>query len=102
MRFYGRPQDALVALGERVRALRLVRQLTQEELAKRAGVSVQTIHRLEVASRSTTIAKLFRIAFALRVEPALDQLFALPEYTSLDEAMARPAILKRKRAPRRR
>lgn len=82
-----RPADALVALGKRVRELRLVRQLTQDELAERAGVSTQTVRRLEIA-RPTRLETAFRIAYALHADLAFDKLFEPPPYKSLDEAIA--------------
>jgi hypothetical protein len=42
-----------------------------------------------------------RIATALHAEAAFDKLFEPPPYTSLDEALARPEVTIRKRAPRR-
>jgi transcriptional regulator with XRE-family HTH domain len=75
--------------------------MTQHELAKRAEVSVQTVQRFETTG-AVRIDVMFKIAHALRVEFAFEQLFQLPPYTSIDEALARETMVKRKRAPRRR
>ena len=56
-------------IGDRLRDLRKRRLLTQEQLAKRSGVGIATIVRVErnqVEPRGSTIRKL---AEALRVEP---------------------------------
>ena len=57
-------------LGAHVRRLRKSVSLTQEELAKRTGLSADTIRRLEVSSFSPTLATLFRIAAAFGQKPA--------------------------------
>ena len=49
-----------------------------------------------------SFANVLRIATALGADAAFEQLFALPPYASIDEALARPAVTARKRAPRRR
>ncbi|SCD43804.1 Helix-turn-helix domain-containing protein [Streptomyces sp. DpondAA-D4] len=41
------------SMGDRVRALREFRDITQDELARRSGVSVDTIHKLEQGVRET-------------------------------------------------
>ena len=92
--------EALQALGARARALRLSRELGQEELAARAGVGVATVRRFE-STGVASIENVLRIARALHAEGAFDGLFAAPAFASLDEALARPALAKRKRAPRR-
>jgi transcriptional regulator with XRE-family HTH domain len=91
----------LSALGTRARQLRLFQQLRQDELAARAGVGVTTVHRFE-RTGSASIENVLRIATALRAEAAFDKLFELPAYESLDDALARPAAVRRQRAPRRR
>lgn len=99
---YGRPfPETLSALGERARQLRLLRQLRQDELAARAGVGVATIHRFEKTG-TASFENVLRIATALNAEAAFDKLFEAPAYASLDEALARPEVTTRRRAPRRR
>jgi transcriptional regulator with XRE-family HTH domain len=93
--------ETLSATGGRARHLRLVRKLSQAELAARAGVGVATIHRFEKTG-TASIENVLRIATALRVETVFDKLFEAPAYTSLDEALARPDVAAtRQRAPRR-
>lgn len=97
---YTRPfHETLAALGERARQLRLLRKLQQAELAAHAGVGVATVHRFEKTG-TASIETALRIATALNAEAAFERLFEAPTYASLDEALARPDV-KRRRAPRR-
>jgi len=69
-------ESVLRALGERIAAARLDRNLTQRELAQRAGVSRIVVQRLE-SGQAITTANLVR---ALRVLDLLDALdAALPQ-----------------------
>lgn len=68
-------------IGDRIRALRDFRDITQEELAQRAGCSVDTIRKLEQGVRSTSsLATLRALARALDVE--LERLLGQPTVTS--------------------
>lgn len=64
----GRSLEEIV--GDRVRALREARALSQGQLARLARVSPSLIHALEHAARSTTIKVLGRVARALGVRAA--------------------------------
>lgn len=92
--------EVLRAIGERARQLRLLQKLRQDELAVRAGVGVATVHRFEKTG-TASFENVLRIATALQAEAGFDRLFELPAYSSLDEALERPAVAKRQRAPRR-
>jgi transcriptional regulator with XRE-family HTH domain len=94
-------REALEALGTRVRALRVLRDLQQREVAARAGVSPGTVIRLERTGRASLDSAL-RIAYVLGAEAGFDRLFEAPPYRSLDEALARPAVRERRRVRRRR
>jgi len=93
-------QETLRAIGERARQLRLLRQLRQDELATRAGVGVATVHRFEKTG-TASLENVLRIATALQAEAGFGTLFELPAYSSLDEALERPRVRQRQRAPRR-
>lgn len=68
-------------IGDRIRALRDFRDVTQEQLADRAGCSVDTIRKLEQGVRSTaSLATLNSLARALDVE--LERLLGQPTVTS--------------------
>jgi transcriptional regulator with XRE-family HTH domain len=93
-------RETLSAMGKRARQLRLLRKLRQSELATRAGIGVATVHRFEKTG-TASIENVLRIATALSAETVFDKLFEPPAYASLDEALARPAVTARRRAPRR-
>lgn len=57
---------ALTVVGEDVRAWRLLRQLTLEQVADRAGVSVATVRRLE-HGEGASFENVLRVARALGV-----------------------------------
>lgn len=86
----------LQELGQRARALRLLRNYQQRELAKRAGVTKGTVQRFEATGRAST-ESLLRIATALVAEEPISRLFEPPKYTSIDEALARPKVTTRQR-----
>jgi transcriptional regulator with XRE-family HTH domain len=55
--------------GERVRALRLERELTQEGLGHKAGLHFTYIGAVERGERNVTLATILRIAEALNTDP---------------------------------
>lgn len=70
-----------ISIGDRIRSLRDFRDVTQEQLAHRAGCSVDTIRKLEQNVRSTaSLATLRALARALDVE--LERLLGQPTVTS--------------------
>lgn len=94
------PPDAICrTLGERVRALRLARNLSQQELADMGGVSLSTVRRLE-ASGQGNILLLVQVAQALGAAEGLQALFTLPA-RSIAEADAAAQAARRQRARRR-
>ncbi|WSJ23213.1 helix-turn-helix transcriptional regulator [Streptomyces sp. NBC_01324] len=52
-------------LGDRIRERRMRCNLTQEQLAYRAGISRDTVHRIEAARNDAPISYFWRIARAL-------------------------------------
>ena len=93
------PPDAVCQeLGSRLRALRLLGNLSQQELAGRAGASLSTIRRLE-ASGQVSLDVLVRVAQALQVGQDLDGLF-LPPMQSIAQAQAATALRQRARKQR--
>jgi transcriptional regulator with XRE-family HTH domain len=71
-------------LGSRIRGLRLNRNESQEELARRAGIGKATLQRLE-EGRSGTIVTLLRVLRALDLD-TLDALLPAVEESPLAEA----------------
>lgn len=63
-------------IGQRLARLRLARNVTQADLAERAGIGVRTLRRLEAGDPST-LDTFLRVAAALELQEAI--LSALPE-----------------------
>lgn len=81
-----RPQEALKQLGSRLKGQRIAQNVTQEQLAKLAGVGVRSVIRLEETGIGKTDI-LLRILTALNIADRLDAL--LPEATPSPLAMLR-------------
>ena len=62
----------MTALGERLRAARLRRRVSASEMANRAGVSRQTIARLEAGAATASLGLLTRILHILALDMDLD------------------------------
>ena len=71
-----RLQRQLVELGQRLRAARMRRNMTQAQLAERVGVSLPTIAKLEAGNPTTSMASLVRALSMLGLEGDLEQLAA--------------------------
>ena len=89
----------LADLGERLRAARLERNLSQQRLAEEAGVGRMTVQRLEEGG-STSLTSLIRILRALGAVDALAGLLPAPGPSPLEEARRRGRKRQRARAPR--
>jgi transcriptional regulator with XRE-family HTH domain len=57
-------------IGNNIRKHRMSKQIKQEYLAKKTGLSVSEISRIENGQRDTSVNKLLRIASALKIQPA--------------------------------
>jgi transcriptional regulator with XRE-family HTH domain len=79
----GRPE-----VGERLRAIRLLRRLTLKEVAEAASVSESFVSQLERGRSSASVATLQRLAAAVGIE--ISDLFA-PERTSGPRVLRREA-----------
>ena len=53
-------------LGERVREMRALRQMSRRELSRKSGISERYIARIEAGKGNVSIVLLLRIAFAVR------------------------------------
>lgn len=80
-----KPSEVVELLGERLRKERLFQQMTQAEVAARAGVGVNTLSNLE-AGRSVTFENLIRVAMVLGRSSELEALFK-PQLDSLDDVI---------------
>jgi len=56
-------------LGKNIKNIRKEKELTQEELSEKVGVSLEFIGRIEIATSKPSLDTLFKIAKALDVEP---------------------------------
>lgn len=64
------PSEAKKLFGQRLRELRLVATLSQEELAYRAGIDRTYVSSCERGHRNPTLEVLVKFAVALRVKPS--------------------------------
>ena len=92
------PETICRTLGERVRLLRLVRNLSQQELAGMSGVALSTVRRVQ-ASGQGGIQTMVQVAQALGAVDGLQGLFTLPT-RSIAEAESAMLAVKRHRARR--
>lgn len=90
------PPELVLGIGLRAREMRLSRNMTQDQLAVRAGVGVASVRRFE-KDGTTTLDTLARIACALNAGGDIDAVFRRDVPESLD-AFERPV---RQRASRR-
>ncbi len=67
-----RAQRQIVALGQRLRAARLRRSMTQEVMAERVGVSTPTLAKLENGDPSTSMATVLRVLTVLGLDGDID------------------------------
>jgi transcriptional regulator with XRE-family HTH domain len=80
------PANGRVKLGERLRAIRLLRRQTLKEVATAAGVSESFVSQIERGRSSASVASLQRLAGALGIE--ISDLFA-------SDGLPRPRVLRR-------
>ncbi len=84
------PGDLQAGIGRRAQQLRLELDITQAELARRAGVAIRTLRRFE-ATGQASLEHVVRIAFALQAEAGFEALFpARPPQTIDDIISAQP------------
>jgi transcriptional regulator with XRE-family HTH domain len=94
------PREIAQALAQRVKALRLERGWTQQEVAERAGVALPTYRVFERSGR-ISLDRLLRLALVLDARAGFDQLFAPGPAGSLAELERRAERPSRKRGRRR-
>lgn len=78
-----KPDEIVKRLCERLRKERLARQMTQADLAGRAGIGTNTVSNLE-AGRNVGFENMVRVAMVLGRANELEELF-LPKLDSLDD-----------------
>ena len=80
------PGNVLADVAAREKALRKKRGFSQEQLAKKSGVSLGSLRRFEQTGR-IAFESLVAISFALGCEDEMDALFAKPAYSSIQEVI---------------
>ena len=80
------PKDVALQIAARVKARRLELDLTQDGLAKRAGVKFATYRRFEQTGE-TSLKGLLQVGFALNALPEFDALFVQKQYQTLDDVL---------------
>ncbi len=77
------PDLVLTEMGERISRLRIDQNLTQAELADRAGIGLRTLQRLESGAAASQLSSLIKVCQALGLEQRLDALFPKPEVSPI-------------------
>ena len=81
------PGQVMQEVAAREKALRKAKRITQEQLAKKAGVSLGSLRRFEQTGH-ISFDSLVALSFALGCESELDKLFAKPAYATIEEVIA--------------
>lgn len=84
-------EDRIPSTGEAVARWRYRRQMTQEQLAEAAGLSVSAVKAIERGARSGRMATLHRLASALNVRTS-DLLMPMPGVAVYDEDVGTDAL----------
>ncbi|MBX8493056.1 helix-turn-helix transcriptional regulator [Pseudomonas cichorii] len=95
---FRRPDELVKLLCERLRKERLAQQMTQADVAARAGIGVNTVSNLE-AGRNVAFESLVRVAMVLGRISELEGLFQ-PKLDSLDDILRYENSASRQRAKR--
>jgi DNA-binding XRE family transcriptional regulator len=66
----GHPNDVCAAFGARLRALRVQRGLSQEQLSEASGLHRTYVSSVERGARNISLAAMWRLAVALDTTPA--------------------------------
>ncbi|WP_341964405.1 helix-turn-helix transcriptional regulator [Pseudomonas sp. RC10] len=95
---FSKPDEIVKRLCERLRTERLAQQMTQSDLAGRAGVGVTTVSNLE-AGRNVGLETVVRVAVVLGRSKELEALF-LPRLESVDDIRRYERSTRRQRVKR--
>ena len=68
-RKYFKDQNLLNEIGEKIREIRLSKNISQESLANEVEIDYSQINRMELGKVNFSISYLYRIAKALEVDP---------------------------------
>ena len=70
-----------ILVGRRIRAARLLREMSQEDLASKVGVTFQQIQKYEKAENRISASRLFDLAHALKLP--MEHFFTSEKYTPI-------------------
>jgi transcriptional regulator with XRE-family HTH domain len=90
---------SLIGLGERLQQARLIRNWTQAETARKAGLSISSIKKVEAGSARITVAAYVALLDVFGLPTALDRVLAAGDDT-LGDALSERGRRRRARAPR--
>lgn len=93
--FIRKPDEVVKRLCGRLRQERLLQQMTQSEVAARAGVGINTVSNLE-AGRNVGFETVVKVAMVLGRVDELDELFK-PKVDSLDDILRYEESTRRQR-----
>jgi transcriptional regulator with XRE-family HTH domain len=68
----------LKTVGERIAALRLARNMTQEQMAEDAGLALRTVQRLELGAVATQLSGFLRVCRVLGLVERMDAFLPPP------------------------
>ena len=91
-------EDVEAALGRRIDAIRLSRNLTQAQLAEKAGVSRSTLTRLAQDGKGISLDSFIRILQALQLHDHLQALLPDPAMSPLMQLETKGQVRRRARA----
>jgi transcriptional regulator with XRE-family HTH domain len=66
---YYKDEEALKRIGGNVREIRILRKMSQEDLANEIEVDYSQINRMELGKVNFSISHLYRVARALKINP---------------------------------
>ena len=95
---FKKPEEIVTLLCERLRKERLYLEMTQADVATRAGISVNTVSNLE-AGRNVSFENLVRVAMVLGRSKELEELFK-PHLTSVNDILRYESNTARQRIKR--
>lgn len=76
-------EDSLSELGNRIKEIRIASEMTQEDLAQKAGISYSSVHRLENGN-SVQTDSLLRVLKALNLIQGLEAVLPKQEMSPVD------------------
>lgn len=89
------PDEVMGGIGRDAQRLRLYQNLTQAEVAVRAGIGLRTLQRFEKSGKAG-VDVMVQVAFVLGVAQTMEGLFPLPEARSIDEVLRRKTPARRR------